>query len=664
MPAIVNYEVYVLEGKEWSLYARFPGDERTKAIDEAINVEGQTAKPTKVMRETWYPESNSSEEAVAYISPRARKAQAEARAASARASAPGALVGGYGRTDFAWTGTGAGGAAAPKASAREFVLRLSIVMVSALIIAVLGTGLASLFVGQLAGMGVTIGTSLSSLLFMVFVALFLLSAVPLVMAYVPLDGFTDKDKTDEPADDAAAKAAATAAAEKEREAKRKSKADQDAAAAKAEADRKLAEADAPGHADPELEARQKKEAEVAAKAAAEAREALKKVAVADADPAAKAAKEEEAVKPAEKPVREEPEPDPETLKYEQDRARMMKFLGAAVRVLRTTHPQLDAFNKFGVNLYLAGAARVLCDRNHQDRELELLRETIEVIGTKPALAQSFVDKLDEYMLEPRYVAMAQAGRRAMEKWLAKANDAFAELGTVMKEWNTPATKAAAPTMITIVFTDMVGSTDLTHAIGDEAAQEAVRAHNAIVRSALARFDGNEVKHTGDGIMATFPVTANAVAAAVQIQQGIAEHNEARPDMPIKLRVGLNSGEPIAEDNDYFGATVQLASRLCNAADEQQIVCAAIVRDLCAGKAFTFKPLGPLQLKGVRDAVEAYEIGWSTADSADAGGSARAPKGREPVPTEPPAPAAAARKAAVERALRPVGRTTAQQPTPG
>ncbi|MCA1941607.1 MAG: adenylate/guanylate cyclase domain-containing protein, partial [Caenispirillum bisanense] len=94
MPAIVNYEVYVLEGKEWSLYARFPGDERTKAIDEAINVEGQTAKPTKVMRETWYPESNTSEEAVAYISPRARKAQAEARAASARASAPGALVGG------------------------------------------------------------------------------------------------------------------------------------------------------------------------------------------------------------------------------------------------------------------------------------------------------------------------------------------------------------------------------------------------------------------------------------------------------------------------------------------------------------------------------------------------------------------------------------------
>lgn len=662
MPAIVNYEVYVLEGKEWSLYARFPGDERTKAIDEAINVEGQTAKPTKVMRETWYPESNTSEEAVAYISPRARKAQAEARAASARASAPGALVGGYGRTDFAWTGTGGAATTAPKASAREFVLRLSMVMVSALIIAVLGTGLASLFVGQLAGMGVTIGTSLSSLLFMVFVALFLLSAVPLVMAYVPLDGFMDKDKPDDEAEDPAAKAAASAAAEKERDAKRKSKADQDAAAAKAEADRKLAEADAPGHHDPELEARQKKEAEAATKAAAEAREALKKVAVAEADPA-KAAKEEEAAKPAEKAVREEPDPDPETLKYEQDRARMMKFLGAAVRVLRTTHPQLDAFNKFGVNLYLAGAARVLCDRNRQDRELELLRETIEVIGTKPALAQSFVDKLGEYMLEPRYVTMAQAGRRAMEKWLAKANDAFADLGTVMKEWNTPATKAAAPTMITIVFTDMVGSTDLTHAVGDEAAQEAVRAHNAIVRSALARFDGNEVKHTGDGIMATFPVTANAVAAAVQIQQGIAEHNEARPDMPIKLRVGLNSGEPIAEDNDYFGATVQLASRLCNAADEQQIVCAAIVRDLCAGKAFTFKPLGPMQLKGVRDAVEAYEITWSTADSADAGGSERAPMGREPVPTEPPAPAAAARKAAVERALRPVGRT-AQQPTPG
>lgn len=655
MPAIVNYEVYVLEGREWSLYARFPGDERNKAIDEAVNVESQTGKPTKVTRETWYPESNTSEEAVAFISPRARKAQAEARAAAARSSAPGALVGGGGGAGI-WP---AGPVTPPKPSARGFVLRLSMVMVSSLIIAVLGTGLASLFVGQLAGMGISIGTSLSSLLFLVFVALFLLSAIPLVMAYVPLDGFSDKPESDDDPEEAAR---AAAAADKERDAKRKSKADQEAAAAKAEADKRQQQAaDAPGHQDPELEARQKEQAEAAARAAAETREALKKLTeetkAAQAEEKARKDAEEKkkAAAEAQAQERDEPEPDAETLKYEQDRARMMKFLGAAVRVLRSTHPQLDAFNKFGVNLYLAGAARVLCDRSRQDRRLELLRETIEVIGTKPALARSFVDKLEEYLLEPRYVAMAHAGQRAMEQWLGKANDAFADLGSVMHDWNSPATKAAAPTMITIVFTDMVGSTDLTHTLGDEGAQEAVRAHNAIVRSALARFDGREVKHTGDGIMATFPVTANAVSAAVEIQRGIALHNASRPDLPIKLRVGLNSGEPIAEENDYFGATVQLASRLCAQAGEEQIVCSGIVRDLCAGKPFVFRPLGALQLKGVRDAVDGWEVAWSEPQAAEPG---------EPDAAAPaPAPAAPAAPATPEPVLRPVPAPAAARAQP-
>lgn len=297
---------------------------------------------------------------------------------------------------------------------------------------------------------------------------------------------------------------------------------------------------------------------------------------------------------------------------------MMKFLGATVRVLRGTHPQLDAFNKFGVNLFLSGAAQALTERAKQPRRTELLRETIEVIGTKPKLAESFVAKLDEYMAEPRYVTMAQAGRKAMEAWLSKKANALESLPTIMRDWNMPATKAPHPSMITFVFTDMVGSTDLTDTIGDAAAQESVRAHNSIVRQALSQLDGREVKHTGDGIMATFSVAANAVAAAINIQRAIAEHNKTNPTQPIRLRIGLNAGEPIAEDNDYFGATVQLASRLCNTAKTDQIVCSSVVRDLCAGKPFTFTPLGAVSLKGVREPVEAYAISWKdTASSASA-----------------------------------------------
>lgn len=620
MPAIVNYEVYVLEGTEWNLHARFPGDERKQAIEEAQTVESMVGKPTKVLRETWYSESNTSDEAVAYVSPRAKQALAKARAAGgARAAAAMGGTGGRpGGLAYAGTADAAAAAAADgpaeKAGAKDFVLRLSMVMVTSLIIAILGTGIASLFIGQLAGMGVHVGANLSSLLFLVFIALFLLSAVPLVLAYVPLDGLERGGQDDSSATDADAARRKAAEAEREREAKRKASADEKAAAAKAEADKarkksEAAEETALGHPDPELEARQRAEAEAAARAAADAQAALKKATTetkGDTAAATPPAAEDAARQAREKA---EPDPDPATLKYEQDRARMMKFLGAAVRVLRATHPQLDAFNKFGVNLFLSGAAQVLSDRTKQSRRLDLLRETIEVIGVKPKLAESFVGKLDEYMTEPRYVAMAQAGSRAMDRWLARRQDAFDELPTLMKDWNTPATKAAAPTMITIVFTDMVGSTDLTDALGDAGAQEAVRAHNAIVRAVLARLDGREVKHTGDGIMATFAVAANGVAAAIEIQRGVTEHNAANADLPIHLRVGLNAGEAIAEENDYFGATVQLAARLCAFADENQIVCSSIVRDLCAGKAFSFGPLGSVKVKGVKEPVSAYEIRW-------------------------------------------------------
>lgn len=244
MPAIVNYELYVLEGTEWSLYARFPGDERSKAIAEAQSVEIQTGKPTKVTRETWYPDSNTSDEALAYISPRAKQAMAQAKAARVerdrmRSSMPFPEADSRSSLPFAAAPATTSGAPS-KTGAKDFILRLSMVMVSALIIAILGTGIASLFVGQLIGMGVSVGPNLTGILFLVFIALFLLSAVPLVLAYVPLDSL---GKADAPIDsDGEGMGRASEAAEKERADRRKAAADEKAAAAKAAADKAGAQA--------------------------------------------------------------------------------------------------------------------------------------------------------------------------------------------------------------------------------------------------------------------------------------------------------------------------------------------------------------------------------------------------------------------------------------
>ena len=117
----------------------------------------------------------------------------------------------------------------------------------------------------------------------------------------------------------------------------------------------------------------------------------------------------------------------------------------------------------------------------------------------------------------------------------------------------------------VMVTDIVGSTELTARLGDLPALELVRAHDALVRRGLATHEGREVKHTGDGIMAVFDNVANAVRAAADIQRRFCGYNsEASED--LRVRIGIYAGEPVSDQNDLFGATVQLAFRLCSEAE--------------------------------------------------------------------------------------------------
>jgi class 3 adenylate cyclase/pimeloyl-ACP methyl ester carboxylesterase len=161
---------------------------------------------------------------------------------------------------------------------------------------------------------------------------------------------------------------------------------------------------------------------------------------------------------------------------------------------------------------------------------------------------------------------------------------------------------------TILFTDMEGSTNLTQKMGDARAQELVRAHNNIVRDALIAHGGAEIKHTGDGIMATIPSASRALDCAVAIQQAFEEHNRDSDD-PIRVRIGLNAGEPVAEEEDLFGAAVQLAARVCSQARPGQILVSNVVRELTMGKGFLFADQGDVTLRGFEDPVRLYEVPW-------------------------------------------------------
>jgi class 3 adenylate cyclase/pimeloyl-ACP methyl ester carboxylesterase len=174
----------------------------------------------------------------------------------------------------------------------------------------------------------------------------------------------------------------------------------------------------------------------------------------------------------------------------------------------------------------------------------------------------------------------------------------------------PRAKPSATTsLVTILFTDMEGSTTLTQRLGDAKAQEVLRTHNRIVRQGLKAHSGSEIKHTGDGIMASFASASGALECAIDIQRALAQHNEANPDIPIRVRIGLNAGEPVAEEEDLFGTAVQLAARICAHADPGEILTPIVVRDLAAGKGFLFSDRGDVVLRGFEDPARLFEVRW-------------------------------------------------------
>jgi class 3 adenylate cyclase len=160
-------------------------------------------------------------------------------------------------------------------------------------------------------------------------------------------------------------------------------------------------------------------------------------------------------------------------------------------------------------------------------------------------------------------------------------------------------------MVTILFTDIESSTALTQQLGDAGAQELVRSHNTIVREALKAHAGSEIKHTGDGIMASFPTASGAIDCAVAIQRAVAAGSAER----LLVHIGLNAGEPVAEEDDLFGTSVQLAKRICDQANGGEILAANVVRELAAGKGFLFSDRGATGLRGFEDPVQIWEVRW-------------------------------------------------------
>jgi class 3 adenylate cyclase/pimeloyl-ACP methyl ester carboxylesterase len=161
---------------------------------------------------------------------------------------------------------------------------------------------------------------------------------------------------------------------------------------------------------------------------------------------------------------------------------------------------------------------------------------------------------------------------------------------------------------TVLFTDIVGHTEMMQRLGDAKGRDVLREHERITRETLKAHGGAEVKTMGDGFMASFGSATSAMECAIALQRAFASHTGSMLE-PLLVRVGLNAGEPIEEDGDLFGATVILASRVCARADAGEILIPEPVRHLLAGKSYVYADRGETILKGFEDAVRLYEVRW-------------------------------------------------------
>ena len=150
---------------------------------------------------------------------------------------------------------------------------------------------------------------------------------------------------------------------------------------------------------------------------------------------------------------------------------------------------------------------------------------------------------------------------------------------------------------TILFTDLQGSTSMLEAVGQSAFMVLLTEHDLIIRRALVAAHGREVKHTGDGIMAAFDDVASALECSLAIQAGFEARSAEGLTPALRVRIGVAAGEPVDHNDDLFGSTVTLASRICDAADAGRILTSDLVHDLGSERGFAFDGGREVVLKG-------------------------------------------------------------------
>lgn len=293
----------------------------------------------------------------------------------------------------------------------------------------------------------------------------------------------------------------------------------------------------------------------------------------------------------------------------------------------------DPLMRFGILLFLAGVAEPMARKLELGNAdvSEILAKTLASIGTTESHARGFAANIDEYLLDARSYEMYAAGRSGALHHLLEPDDGWG-FADALEIWRKPKRVARnleirsggdedqerlpvtgpvkekkSRRFVAVLFTDIVNSTQQQTELGDEWVMRLVRSHDEIVGMALKRFDGRQIKHTGDGIMASFESAEDSVSAAMDMQTGFEKFASSLPSEGFGVRIGISAGEPIHDRGDIFGTPVSLASRVLGKAGIGEIVVSTIVKELCQGKPFIFQSLGEFELKGFKDKQKLFRV---------------------------------------------------------
>ncbi len=607
---ITNYEVYIFDKGEWSIYSRYPSSQRETAVNEAKDLEHQYNRPTKVVKERYDPKTNHGDEVVVYLSERImRGSQYYPKSGNNRRS--------YGRGADSWLDNLSDKRSENSQKVISYTglfLRISLLILVSLVIAGLVTYLLTALL-NIFGRDWS-PSLLFSLTFASFIIVFILTAVissltlipwknvdlsttpkiyPIqpffksryqkMAEYNPFDSFFSffrylfgSKGTPPPeaaSEDVAPKEIEEAQAEEPEETESVSPDTEDT------------------DAETETTPDKKKEAEALHKAAQVTEEA-----------------EARKVPPE---------------KMHKIRGIIDDFVKQVLGIVKRYDIRMDIYTRVSVNLIVAGACERISTffnlplKEYKDTLGHAIKEvSAETFVSDETKNREFYEAFNNPALEGYHRELIVFGNRAMDTVLRKIKrDAFAGLGEHMQAWREIVTAKVKPLeegqkkakIMTLMFTDIVDSTEMGQKKGQDFVQHILHVHNSVIREALRLYHGLEVKHLGDGMFVRFASAYDGLKAAIYIQDRFHSHNLAYPEEEFFVRIGMNAGEPISEDGDLFGTVVQITSRVCEQALGGQILISEDLHALTIGDGFIFNDEGDFALKGIKDKQKLYSVIW-------------------------------------------------------